>query len=361
LDPVRLLTDPYLEWLSEQKIPVVEDFGVDLLAVETAPWDRLGVPAAFVNLKGQGDFISVTVAEIPPGRATEPQRHLYEEVVYVLAGHGSTTIEGPGGRQHSFEWGPKSLFALPLNARYRHFNTSGAEPARFASTTNLPMVLKLFHNRDFVFGNDWDFGERLGDDRHFAGDGDFVPTRPGRHMWETNFVPDLDGFELQHWAARGAGGSNIMFVLADGTMHAHMSEMPVGTYKKAHRHGADFHVFAVKGTGYSLLWYEGEDDFRRVDWRHGVVYAPPDMMFHQHFNTSPEPARYLAVAFGGLRYPFSEDKRKTFLGMDVSVKAGGRQIEYEDEDPRIRKIYAGELARTGAEMRMPPVTVPGHA
>jgi len=51
--------------LSEQKIPVVEDFGVDLLAVETAPWDRLGVPAAFVNLKGQGDFISVTVAEIP--------------------------------------------------------------------------------------------------------------------------------------------------------------------------------------------------------------------------------------------------------------------------------------------------------
>jgi len=40
--------------------------------------------------------------------------------------------------------------------------------------------------------------------------------------------------------------------------------------------------------------------------------------------------------------------------MDVSVKAGGRQIEYEDEDPRIRKIYAEELARTGAEMRMPP-------
>jgi hypothetical protein len=78
------------------------------------------------------------------------------------------------------------------------------------------------------------------------------------------------------------------------------------------------------------------------------------MMFHQHFNASPEPARYLAVAFGGLRYPFSDDKRKTFLGMDVSVKAGGRQIEYEDEDPRIRKIYAEELARTGAEMRMPP-------
>jgi len=352
----RLLTDPYLEWLAEQNVPVIEDFGTDLLAVETAPWALLGARAAFVNLKGRGDFISVIVVEIPPGKSTQPQRHLYEEVVYVLSGHGSTVIESPDGkRSHSFEWGPKSLFALPLNARYRHFCTSGTEPARFATTTNLPMLLNLFHDRGFVFDNDWDFEERLGSEKHFTGDGDFVPTRPGRHMWETNFVPDLNSFELQEWKARGAGGSNMMFVLADGTMHAHMSEMPVGTYKKAHRHGADFHIFTVKGTGYSLLWYERDEEFRKVDWRHGVVYAPPDMMFHQHFNTSPEPARYLAVAFGGLRYPFTEDKRNTFLGMDVNINDGGRQIEYEDEDPRIREIYERELAATGAPLRMPLV------
>jgi uncharacterized RmlC-like cupin family protein len=352
-DGVRLLTDPYMEWLEEQGLPVVEDFGVDLLAIETAPWDMLGANAAFVNLKGRGDFISVTVVELPPGGETEPQRHLYEEVVYVLSGRGSTTIESADGkRRHSFEWGPKSLFALPLNARYRHFNASGSEPARFAATTNLPMQLNLFHNREFVFDNAWDFGERLGSDKHFAGEGDFIPTRPGRHMWETNFVPDLSSFELQQWKARGAGGSNMMFVLADGTMHAHISEMPVGTYKKGHRHGADFHIYAVTGHGYTLLWYEGDEEFRRVDWRHGVVYAPPDRMFHQHFNASPEPARYLAVAFGGLRYPFSEDKRATFMGMDVSLRAGGRQIEYEDEDPRIRELYAQTLAENGIEMRM---------
>lgn len=361
MDDVRLLTDPYLEWLDEQKVPVIEDFGVDLLTVETVPWPLLGTNAAFVHLKGRGDFISVMVVDIPPGDSSEPQRHLYEEVVYVLSGHGSTTIESADGkRKHSFEWGPKSLFALPLNARYRHFNTSGTEPARFATTTNLPMQLNLFHNSEFVFNNDWDFGERFGDERHFAGEGEFIPTRPGRHMWETNFVPDLEGFELQPWKARGANGSNMMFVLADGTMHAHMSEMPVGTYKKGHRHGADFHIFAVQGTGYSLLWYEGDEDFHRVDWRHGVMYAPPDMMFHQHFNTSPQPARYLAVAFGGLRYPFTNEKRQAFLGVDVSLKAGGKQIEYEDEDPRIREIYAAELAKTGAEMRMPPRPVGGQ-
>lgn len=26
------------------------------------------------------------------------------------------------------------------------------------------------------------------------------------------------------------------------------------------------------------------------------------------------------VAFGGVRYPFAEDKKKTFMGMDVSIE-----------------------------------------
>ncbi len=347
-DEVKFLLDPYQDWVTAQGIPVVEDFGVDLLEVETAPWDRLGADAAFVHLKGRGDFIAVTVVELGPGASTEPQRHLYEEVVYVLSGHGTTTVESADGTvHHSFEWGPKSMFALPLNLRYRHFNVDGNAPARLASTHNLPMMMKTFRNQEFIFDNPTEFAERFGDDRYFSGEGTFIPVRPGRHMWETNFVPDLAAFELQQWKERGAGGSNMMFVLADGTMHAHMSEMPVGTYKKGHRHGADFHIYTVTGEGYSLLWYEGDEDFRRVDWRHGVLYAPPDLMFHQHFNASADPARYLAVAFGGLRYPFSEDKVLTFKGMDVSLRNGGRQIEYEDENPKIAHIYREELVSRG--------------
>ena len=165
--------------------------------------------------------------------------------------------------------------------------------------------------------------------------------------------------ELQRWDERGTGSSNIVFALADGTMHAHLSEMPVGTYKKAHRHGADFHVFTVSGHGYSLYWYEGEPDLRRFDWRHGSVFTPTDMLFHQHFNTSAEPARYLAIAFGGMRYPTTSDKRKTFEGMDRSVKEGGRQIEYADEDPRIRRLFEGELRRGGVRSGMDEALVRG--
>jgi hypothetical protein len=214
------------------------------------------------------------------------------------------------------------------------------------------MMLNLFHNEAFVFENDYAFPERQGSQKAFSGEGDFIPVRPGRNMWETNFVPDLAAFELKEWAARGAGGSNMMFVLADGTMHAHISQMPVGTYKKAHRHGPDFHVFAVTGHGYSLLWYDFAKDVVRVDWQHGVVFAPPDQMFHQHFNTSPDPTRYLAVAFGGLRYPFTASKRHVFMGMDVNVQDGGCQIEYEDQDKRIHGIFLEELAKHGAKSGM---------
>ena len=348
----KMLLDPYLSWVERESVPVTEDFGIDLFKVPVKSWPRFGVDGGIAHLKGRGDFVSIFVLDLGPGEATEPQKHLYEEVIYVLSGHGSTTVETADGRKHSFEWGPKSLFALPLNARYRHFNSSGRERARLACTNNLCMMLNLFHNEEFVFQNAYQFPEREGAQKFFSGEGEFVPVRPGRNMWETNFIPDLAAFELTEWKARGAGGTNMMFILAEGTMHAHTSQMPVGTYKKAHRHGADFHVFAVTGHGFSLLWYEGEPDFVRVDWQHGVVFAPPDQMFHQHFNTATDPARYLAVAFGSLRYPFTQSKKDLFMGVDVSVNDGRCQIEYEHQDKRIHSIYLSELAKHGGKSKM---------
>jgi len=71
------------------------------------------VKGAAVHLKGRGDFANMFLYEIAPGKSTSPQRHLYEEVIYVLEGTGSTQVELPDGTKRSFEWGPKSLFAIP--------------------------------------------------------------------------------------------------------------------------------------------------------------------------------------------------------------------------------------------------------
>ena len=135
----------------------------------------------------------------------------------------------------------------------------------------------------------------------------------------------------------------MMFILADGTMHAHTSQMPVGTYKKAHRHGADFHVFAVTGHGYSLLWYDSRQGFgaRRLAARRACSRRPTRCSTSTSTRRA-DPARYLAVAFGSLRYPFTTDKRHVFMGMDVSVKDGGCQIEYEHQD----RASTGSISRS---------------
>ena len=349
--PPVWLRDPYLEWTAREGVLVVEDFGVDLHKVETRLWPRLDVPAAFVHLKGRGDFMSLFVIDLPPGAKSAPQRHLFEEVVYVLSGRGSTTVEVEG-QSHAFEWGPGSLFALPLNTRYQHFNGSGVEKARLVSANNLTLMMNLLHDENFIFHNDAVFLNRVGKPGYFTGDGERLETAPGRFMWETNFVADVTAFKLEAWEQRGARSKNIRFAFADGVMHAHTSEMAVGTYKKGHRHGPDFHVLITVGEGYSLFWHEGEKDFIRVDWHPGVVFAPTDGIFHQHFNTSREPARYMAIALGSLRYPLTNDKVKIFKGVDVDVKQGGAQIEYTDQDPRIHTLYLSELAKSGVKSEM---------
>lgn len=354
----KYLVDPYLNWAEGEGIPIHLDFGHDLLALETGPWDRYEANGCFAHTHGRGDFMANYVLEVPPGGKTRPIKHLYEAFFFVLAGHGSTTVWTPGGEARTFEWGPKAVFAVPLNCEYQIFNGSGQDPTRLSCTNDAPLTLNLYHNIDFVFDNPCKFPERFGESKHFDGEGDHVPVDRGANvaplnLWETNFIHDLTSFKLYEMDARGKGSLNISFVLADGTMHAHSSEIPKGRYKKAHRHAAGTHVHAVSGEGYSLLWHEGESEFKEIPWRHGIMYTPPFWMFHQHFNTCDEPARYLACSLGSRRYPFISLRKKSAEGGgSVSVQQGGRQIEYLDQDPRVHRKWLEAIANNGVKSEM---------
>lgn len=354
----KFLVDPYLDWAKGEGIPIHLDFGHDLLALETGRWDRYGARGCFAHTHGRGDFMANYVVEVEAGAKTRPVKHIYEAFFYVLAGHGSTVVSLPTGEKRSFEWGPKSLFAIPLNCEYQMFNGSGREPARLSCTNDAPLTLNLYHNVDFVFANPCTFPERIGDLDRFDGKGEHMLLNRGSevaklNLWDTNFVPDLSVFKLYEMNARGKGSLNISFILADGTMHAHCSQIPAGRYKKAHRHAAGTHVHAIDGEGYTLLWYEGESEFKEFPWKHGFMYTPPFWMFHQHFNTGPQAARYLACSLGSRRYPFiSLRKRSAEGGGAVSIQQGGRQIEYEDQDPRVHRKWLEAIARNSVASQM---------
>ena len=355
-NPPRYMVDSFLEWASREGPPIHEDFGVDLLAAETGPWPRLGdgCAGAIVNLLGRGDHMTAFLLDFPPGAKSAPARHVYDEVFFVLSGHGNTVVTLANGEKQGFEWGPNSLFSPPLNSEFRIFNGSGREPARLVSINDLPLVMNFFRNERFIFDNPVDFREREGARGFFKGEGELTSIRPGRNLWETNFVPDVADFKLMEWEARGAGSSNMQFLLTEGSIGAHASEMPVGSYKKAHRHGAGAHVLAINGAGYSLLWNQGDRDRARMEWKRGVIYAPPDNMFHQHFNTGAAPARYLAFLFGSKRYPVIAERRANSLARrtDTSVREGGAQIDYADQDPEIHATWLAELRAAGVESRM---------
>ena len=356
----RLNLDPYLDWCAAEGVPIAGGIALDLFSVDVGDWARIGAKGAIVNFNGRGDFTNMFLSELPAGGSTTQQQHLYEEVFFVLDGRGSTQVELGDGTRRSFEWGPRSFFAVPLNAKHRHFNGSGSQRARLVSTSNFPLMINTFHCEEFIFGGvQFSFTDRFGKREHYAGEGELHLIRQGNNVWETNFVPDMAELPLTDYSDRGPGSSNIKFVLADGLMYAHMSEIAPATYKKGHRHMEGVHVLTLTGGGYSLLWWEGETDFTRVDWKYGTVFPPLENQFHQHFVTSQEPSRYVATAIGSLRYPWTKRQRDfNFAGKDGkkhgstrSIKDGGGQIEYEDQDPRIHQIWLEEMRKAGVTPR----------
>ena len=182
----------------------------------------------YINHDASRTSTDCYVCEIAPGQTLAPQRHLFEEMIMILAGRGSTTVWNSAGARVTFEWKRGSIFAIPLNCSYQHFNGSGRDAARFVAVTNLPTVLNLYDDIEFVFGTAHDFKKR------FSGEADYF-TAKGEQIGfalQTNFVADAINLPLINAKERGAGGGHIRFNMAKGSLASHISQFPVGTYKR---------------------------------------------------------------------------------------------------------------------------------
>ena len=335
---------PYTRWVRNDGLDIISAHYIpNLHTVELKPWARRGGKGVYINHEASRTSNDCYVCEIPPGGKLAPQRQLFEEMIYVLDGRGSTTVWNTAGQRITFEWNKGSLFAIPINCWHQHFNGQGQQPARFVAVTNGPVVINLYEDLEFIFNSEHDFKNR------FGGEPDYFSNKGEQKglLLETNFVADAINLPLISAKERGAGGGHIRFNMAKGSMNSHISQFPVGTYKKAHCHGPGAHVIIMGGEGYTLMWPEGEEP-RRYDWQEGTMVVPPNLWFHQHFNTGTTPSRYLAFKHEVVSIRNAQGVPKAW----ISRRIGGDQIDYADERQVVRELFAEALAKHGLSPRM---------
>jgi oxalate decarboxylase/phosphoglucose isomerase-like protein (cupin superfamily) len=335
---------PYDQYVESTGVPVHRGYSIeDARTVPVGPWAERDCNAAFCVLAGQKDVSEVRITEIPPGGTTRPVKFTLDEIVYVVDGRGLTTIWAGDGKKLSFEWSKRSIFLIPGGCTYQFSNTQGHEPSRLMHYNYLPTAMLLRPEPEFYFNNAFVQPDALYEGDAFASakameSPNERDRQMGRPWWTGNFFPDMAVWDkLQPNRNRGAGGVSVYFQSKTGKS-GHMSVFPPRRYKMAHRHGPGRVIVIPRGVGYSMLWPPGGEK-TIVHWAEGSVFTPPDQWYHQHFNTGDEPARYIAFnpprLFNG-HYPDQE-----------------QQIWYPDEEPWIREMFEGELAKRGLTSDVP--------
>jgi len=362
---------PYDRFMEAEGIPVYRNIGVrTVLDLPLAPWKRLGGRGSYIQLLGTEGLWGQYIVEIPPRGALHVERHLYEKVVFVVEGRGSTDVWRDRQPKQTFEWQKGSLFTIPLNTHHQLVNATSTPTLLYCGTT-APNMMNLIDNPDFIFNCPYDFSDR------YAGASDFFkpnedvlpdPVR-GLAMRRTNFVPDLINTDLPLDNRRSPGYRRVEPHMAGNRFYLWIGQHETGRYSKAHKHMSAAVLLCLKGKGYTYTWpadlgmHPWKDGFgdrvKKQEYEYGGLVSAAPMSgdwFHQHFGIGREPLR--VSAWHG---PNNQRSRKPGMPgenvMDygaIDLKKGGSAIPYCDEDPHLRKEFEARLAAEGLESRMRP-------
>ena len=344
----------YEKWMQSQGIPIYRGHYISKpTELELGWWAERQCNAAFIQLEGMQGISEARITEIPAGGSIAPLKMAISEVVYVLEGQGLATVWSGDGPKKTFEFQKHSLFCLPRHCWHQLSNARGDRPVRLLNYNYLPPTMSTFPEPNLIFNNSYDQPDLIyGDDFYAEAKMVTAPGGDGRRgagvSWQANFIPDMSAWDkLVPFYGRGAGGSVVRIQFPKAEMACHMSVFGPQTYKKGHRHGPGRVIVIPKGEGYSILmpgdpveWGPMEGGERVVaHWSEGTIFVPPEMWYHQHFNTGTGEGRYLALG----------PQRAQFQGTSYS-----HQIEYPQEQQWIRELFASEIGKRGMESLMPP-------
>jgi hypothetical protein len=368
---------PYDAFMQAEGIPVYRGLGLKRVQdLPLQPWKRLGGRGSYIQLWGTEGLWGMYVVEIPAGGALLTERHLYEKVVLVIEGRGSTEVwHSAQGKPQAFEWQRGSMFSIPLNAQHRFVNATNT-PALLMCGTTAPNIMNLVDNLKFVFDCPFDFMDRYaGAENYFKPNDDIAPDPVrGLAMRRTNFVPDVITTELPLDNRRSPGYRRVEPHMAGNRFYLWIGQHETGRYSKAHKHASAAVLICLQGKGFTYTWPDtlGErpwqaglgDKVMQQDYEFGGMVTAAPMSgdwFHQHFGISKEPLR-LTAWFGAnnarARKPGVPGEAIADYGA-IDVKQGGSAIPYHDEDPAIRREFARRLAEAGVASRMDPAFYEG--
>ncbi|MDB5594381.1 MAG: hypothetical protein JWM36_1342 [Hyphomicrobiales bacterium] len=282
----KYLVDPYANWAKAEGVPIVTGAAIDLMTVETQPWARFGVKGAICHVDGRCDYLNAFVFEIPAGASSAPMRHVYEECYYVLDGLGTTDITLSDGSRHAVEWGPKKLFAAPINATCLH-RASGSRPARLVALNDMRYLMGLYRNETFLFDNPTPFH-----------------ARQAKAVAAGLAVEPLEQEE-------GA------MPLADMSLGVDLAIIPGQGCGTARRQMQGQHLLGVDGEGVTHSFRTSDTEVIPTPWQHGVLVGLPGMSFHQHSSTGAAPARMLTIELGSISAPMFRSRRAAYGDKEV--------------------------------------------
>lgn len=362
---------PYELFMQREEIPVHKAvIGVpDVTALPRAPWARTGGNATFVELEStyQAER-GMYIMDIPGGGELKPEKHLYEEEIFILEGQGVAQVWQDDSDKITFEWGRGSVFAVPPNTTHVFTNTTN-DPVVLMGVTTAPRVMNALYDDSIIFSSDHKFLDLKDKSDNYFLEPEVRIIRGWAKMGQlsTHFIPNAHDLVLDDSQQKIPGGQTTGYIMGPWFPRGHVSAWPTGFYHKAHSHGPGAVLLGLDGQGYALAWdaalgarpYQNGhgDEVYKVDWGPNSIYAPPNHYYHQHFNTGAGLARHVAVY--AEHFPLAANNLTEADGESPllirSFREGGTLIEYEDEDPQIRSDFAAHLLKNNLECKMEDV------
>jgi gentisate 1,2-dioxygenase len=230
--------------------------------------------------------LDAKIHEIPPATTTTIHRHSWDAIMFIESGSGWTEIDG-----QRIEWKPWDTLHLPSWAWHRHGNDNAETPAVYHTWSVQPM-LEQFGVALLEEGGDTPVAELPPRPRQVdALEGDDPHARRTQRLAQQATGVESARLITRFDDVRGVvtkRGARSLF-LVDKSIGYHtaglsavMHELAPGLYQSRHRHGGEAWLYAVSGSGYSII-----DDVR-YDWEAGDLIVVDHWQWHQHFNGSSE-------------------------------------------------------------------------